>query len=147
MIHASHNPSSWNLRSLALLAGLTLGSAGALMAQTTAPSPQGPGTPRQHRPVDSDGKAPSAKTAQHFSFQQVDTNRDGHLTPQEAQELPSVAANFKAIDKDGDGQISEKEFLSYSGEGTSTGAGNNSGIDKASSGTATPGNQGAGTQP
>lgn len=134
MTHASRTPSSWNARSLVLLAGLTLGSAGALMAQTT-PSPQGPGTSRQSMPLDSDGKATSEKAAQHFSFQRVDINRDGHLSKEEAQELPAVSSNFEAMDKDGDGKISEKEFLNHSGQGMSTGAGNRSGMDAGTPGT------------
>lgn len=128
MTHSSRPHSSRKARSWLLLAGLTLGSAGALMAQNT-PSPQGPGTPRQSMPLDSDGKATSEQSAQHLSFQRVDTNRDGQLTKKEAQELPSVASNFDAMDKDGDGQVSEKEFLNHSGEGLSTGAGNRSGMD------------------
>lgn len=135
MTHSSRNPSSsWKARSLVLLAGLTLGSAGALMAQTI-PSPQGPGTPRQSMPLDSDGKAISEKSAQHLSFQRVDTDRDGHLTKKEAQELPAVVSNFDSMDKDGDGKVSEKEFLNHSGGGMSTGAGNRSGTDSSKSGT------------
>ena len=141
MTHARRTPASSPLRSLVLLAGLTLGSTSALMAQTT-PSPQGPGTPRQSMPLDSDGKATSEQAAQQFSFQRMDTDRDGHLSKHEAQELPTVLSNFEAMDKDGDGKISQKEFLNHSGEGLSTGAGNRSGSEGNTSGTDT----GAGTR-
>lgn len=133
MTRSSRHLSFPKARSLVLLAGLTLGSAGALMAQTI-PSPQGPGTPRQSMPLDNDGKATSEQSAQHLSFQRVDTNRDGKLTKKEAQELPAVISNFDAMDKDGDGQVSEEEFLNHSGEGLSTGAGNRSGTDSSNPG-------------
>ena len=71
----------------------------------------------------------------------MDANRDGYLTQEEAQKLPAIAANFANMDKDGDGRISEQEFLNHSGEGSATGAGNRSGLEKApfDSATGTPG--------
>lgn len=93
-----------------LLAGLSLGSATALMAQT-APNPQGPANGNKNMQLDSAGKTTSPQAAQQLSFQRADANNDGRLSREEAQNLPAIAQQFSDWDRDGDGHISEQEYL------------------------------------
>jgi Ca2+-binding EF-hand superfamily protein len=46
-------------------------------------------------------------------FQQADSNGDGHLDRMEARTAGFFAALFDAMDRDGDGKVSEKEMLAY----------------------------------
>lgn len=105
------------VRNWALLAALTWGSSTALMAQT-APNPQGPANGQKSMQLDSDGKTANASEAQQLSFQRADANNDGVLTAEEAQNIPTISNNFRDWDRDGDGKISQEEYLKHDGKGS-----------------------------
>jgi Ca2+-binding EF-hand superfamily protein len=46
-------------------------------------------------------------------FRRADTNADGYLDRKEARVLSALGAPFEAVDRDGDGKISEKELVAY----------------------------------
>lgn len=50
-------------------------------------------------------------------FQQLDTNHDGYVDGKEAARSASVQAEFKSLDKDGDGRISAAEWAEFEGSG------------------------------
>jgi Ca2+-binding EF-hand superfamily protein len=79
-------------RSVLLLAGITLGLAGGAYAQSTA---------MPAAPANADVTA---------SFTKADKNADGKLSREEAATLPAIAANFDKVDADKDGTISAAEF-------------------------------------
>lgn len=89
---------SFEARSLLLIASVTLGVAGNAYAQSTAaPATAAPAT----------AAADAEVTA---AFTKADKNRDGKLSKEEAATLPAVAANFERADADKDGMISAAEF-------------------------------------
>jgi Ca2+-binding EF-hand superfamily protein len=47
------------------------------------------------------------------SFQNLDANRDGVLSQNEASTDPSLSKQFTQIDKDGNGFISQSEFSAF----------------------------------
>lgn len=57
--------------------------------------------------------SPALDPAPKLSFQTLDRNRDGKLTPDEARANTSVAAKFAVADKNGDGSLSAAEFNAY----------------------------------
>ncbi len=83
--------------SVALITAFVIGTAPFARAQGTAPA-----TPATQG---SSGDAESAA-----AFARADKNKDGKLSPEEAQMMPAVAERFKQIDTDGDGAISRVEF-------------------------------------
>jgi hypothetical protein len=83
-------------RSLLLVAGWTLGAAGAAFAQSTA----APAT-----------AAPAADPEVTAAFLKADKNGDGKLSKEEAAMLPSLSANYDKADADKDGSISQPEFI------------------------------------
>lgn len=93
--HALH---AFDLRSVVLFTCLTLGGTSAVMAQTAQPQPSPP--------------SPTMKAITPSEvFNRSDLNRDGQLSRQEAENLPSVAQKFDDWDRDGNGQLSLEEFL------------------------------------
>lgn len=99
----SHNPSvnAFDLRSVVLFTCLTVGGTCAAWAQSMQPSPTAPTGPNAAmQPI-----TPSE------AFLRSDLNRDGLLSRQEAENLPSVAEKFEEWDRDGNGQLSMEEFL------------------------------------
>ena len=84
---------NFEARSVLLIAGWTLGAAGAALAQNM-PAPA---------PAASD-KATSAACTQ------ADKNGDGQLSREEAATLPAVAANYDKVDANADGSISAEQF-------------------------------------
>ena len=86
---------NFEARSVLLIAGWTLGAAGAALAQNM-PAPA---------PAASD-KATSA------AFTQADKNGDGQLSREEAATLPAVAANYDKVDANADGSISASSMQS-----------------------------------
>jgi Ca2+-binding EF-hand superfamily protein len=58
--------------------------------------------------------APTAATDDPVSsiFQQLDTNKDGKISSEEAQASSVVSRSFAKADADGDGGISHDEFMS-----------------------------------
>ena len=51
-------------------------------------------------------------------FERLDKNRDGYLTGTEMTSMEALAANWIAVDRDGDGRISPAEFTAVSGTET-----------------------------
>lgn len=99
----SHNPSlhAFDLRSVVLFTCLTVGGTCAAWAQSTQAAPAAPSNPAATmQPI-----TPSE------AFMRSDLNRDGILSRQEAENLPSVAEKFDEWDRDGNGQLSMEEFL------------------------------------
>ncbi|MBL8389827.1 MAG: EF-hand domain-containing protein [Hydrogenophaga sp.] len=97
-----HVLSAFEHRSLALLAGITLGlaSVSAFAQSTAAPASPEPST------SSSTSGASDAKAA----FAKADTNGDGKLSKDEAAMLPAISANFDKADANKDGSLSASEF-------------------------------------
>jgi len=95
---------TFNARGLMLVAALTLGAAGALQAQTSAPPP-----PADSQPSAGPGASPPV-TAASIAFDRADTNKDGQLSAQEAARLPAINQRFKELDTDRNGSLSRTEF-------------------------------------
>jgi hypothetical protein len=91
-----HSIPNFEMRSVLLLALLTLGTAAAVRAQTA------PGTaipPNRATPQDLEA-----------AFKRADANQDGKLSRQEAERFPAVAQRFEQIDSNRDSFISLEEF-------------------------------------
>ncbi len=83
----------FEMRSVLLLASLSVGIVGSAFAQSTATS------------------EPAAQDEQvQAVFARADKNRDGQLSLKEAEGLPAVAAEFARIDLDGSKSIGLDEF-------------------------------------
>lgn len=93
--HALH---AFDLRSVVLFTCLTMGGTSAVLAQATAPAHHAP-TAVQHAVTPSE------------VFMRSDLDRDGQLSRQEAENLPSVSQKFDEWDRDHNGQLSLEEFL------------------------------------
>jgi hypothetical protein len=91
-----HSIPNFEMRSVLLLALLTLGTAAAVRAQT----PPGAAIPA-NRATPQDLEA---------AFQRADADRDGKLSRQEAERFPAVAHRFEQIDSNRDSFISLEEF-------------------------------------
>ncbi len=91
---------NFEARSVSLFAGLALGAA--LGAQAQAPS-IGSGSPSM-----TVGPTSSAQMAE--AFKRADTDGDGSLSREEANQLPAVAQRFEQLDTNNDGKLSRKEF-------------------------------------
>lgn len=91
-----HSIPNFEMRSVLLLALLTLGTASSVRAQ----APPGATIP------------PNRATPQDLeaAFKRADTNKDGKLSRQEAEHFPAVAQRFAQIDTDHDTFISLAEF-------------------------------------
>ncbi len=73
------------------------------ITQMTSPSaaPAAPAAPKAAATSSKDMEA---------SFVRADTNKDGKLSREEAEQLPALAQRFEQIDTDGDKFISRAEF-------------------------------------
>jgi EF hand len=95
-------------RTLIATAAITLLSAGAVWAQSTAPAmgttppPAGGAAPAAEKPM-------SAKDAA-AAFTKADVSKDGKLDKMEAEAVPGLAAKFDQADTDGDKMLSKSEF-------------------------------------
>ena len=90
MTKRSTRVTTFEIRSLMLIAGVTLAMAGVAHAQSTA--------------------APAADAEAAAAFTKADKNGDGKLSREEAASLPAIASNFDKFDTDKDGSISPAEF-------------------------------------
>ena len=103
---------NFELRSVALLATLTVGAAlsgvhaqtpdtGAAKAPSTQSTPATQGAAPQAAPAGQDSAA---------AFTRADINKDGKLSRQEATRLPAVEQRFDLIDTNKDQFVSREEF-------------------------------------
>ncbi|PKO41634.1 MAG: hypothetical protein CVU30_13210 [Betaproteobacteria bacterium HGW-Betaproteobacteria-3] len=86
--------------SVALITAFVIGTAPFARAQGTTPA--APSTPST--------QSSSSDAESSAAFARADKNKDGKLSPEEAQTLPAVAQRFEQIDTDGDKFISRAEF-------------------------------------
>ncbi|MEZ5703521.1 MAG: EF-hand domain-containing protein [Burkholderiaceae bacterium] len=86
-------PVPFDSRSLLLFAAITMGASSATVwAQSAA------------APADRDASVVAL-------FAQADKNGDKSLSSEEAKAIPALAENFSAVDTNGDGKISQAEFV------------------------------------
>lgn len=92
---------NFEVRSVLLLAALTIGTAFAAHAQTSGAAPAQTVPPR------------AAPTAQDINaaFDRADIDQDGKLTRQESARFPAVEQRFDQIDSNKDQAVSREEFL------------------------------------
>lgn len=105
--------SSFELRSVLLVAALALAAAGAVRAQTAPPSPASPTSPPAQMEPGPSGAVPQNRTTSkdvEAAFGRADTNKDGKLDRQEAEHMPAVALRFDQIDTNHDTFISLAEL-------------------------------------
>ncbi|WP_462153203.1 hypothetical protein [Pseudoalteromonas xiamenensis] len=57
--------------------------------------------------------ASAAATAASVDFQSVDTDGNGVISASEAGQIPMTAEEFKTLDRDQDGQLTESEFANF----------------------------------
>ncbi|OOG41861.1 EF-hand domain-containing protein [Polaromonas sp. A23] len=93
---------NFEIRSVLLLAALTIGTAFAAHAQTGGAAPPAQTSPTRAAPTAQDINA---------AFDRADTNQDGKLTKQESARFPAVEQRFEQIDSNKDQAVSREEFL------------------------------------
>ena len=111
MTSAFHFIPNFEIRSVALLAALTVGAAlgahaqgvdsGALKTPGGAGTPATQGTPPPSGPTNQEVGA---------AFLRADANKDGKLSRQEAVRFPAVEQRFDQIDTNKDQLVSREEF-------------------------------------
>ena len=102
---------NFELRSVALLATLTVGAALSGHAQTMdSGALKAPGT--QSAPATQSATPKAAPTGQDTdaAFTRADTNKDGKLSRQEAARFPAIEQRFDLIDTNKDQLVSREEF-------------------------------------
>jgi Ca2+-binding EF-hand superfamily protein len=52
----------------------------------------------------------AAEREQPLPFSEVDKDKDGYISRDEAKDLPSLTKNFSLLDKSGDDRISKEEY-------------------------------------
>jgi hypothetical protein len=99
---------NFEVRSVLLLAALTIGTAFAAHAQTGGAAP----APVQAAPTQA-APTRAAPTAQDINaaFDRADINQDGKLTKQESARFPAVEQRFDQIDSNRDQAVSREEFM------------------------------------
>ncbi|MES2685756.1 MAG: EF-hand domain-containing protein [Pseudomonadota bacterium] len=114
MTSKSHFIPNFELRSITLLAALTVGTALAVHAQTPDATGAKPSTPMATPSTQSTQSTPAAKAtpAQNAEavFVRADANKDGKLSKQEAGRFPAIEQRFEEIDTNKDQFVSREEF-------------------------------------
>jgi hypothetical protein len=93
---------------VALMAGLPL-----VTAQNQSQNQTQPQTETQKQPASAPASQPapaSAPSADHPSFEQADSNKDGFVDKSEARVVPGLSANFERADRSKDGKLDQAEF-------------------------------------
>lgn len=111
MTSAFHFIPNFEIRSVALLAALTVGAA--LGAHAQGADSGGMKTPRgAGAPATQGTPSPSGPTNQEVgaAFIRADANKDGKLSRQEAVRFPAVEQRFDQIDTNKDKLVSREEF-------------------------------------
>lgn len=92
--------------------GMPLASLAAGDAEKAAPKDQSHETPA---PKGAEGRSASPL------FMQLDANKDGYVDAGEANKSATVKGNFKAMDTNGDGRISNEEWSKFESGGSHSG--------------------------
>lgn len=110
MTATPHFIPNFEIRSVLLLAALTVGTAWTVRAQT-APEPARSANSVNAPAVQNIATRP-APTAQDIdaAFGRADTNKDARLSRQEAARFPAVEQRFDQIDTNRDDAVSREEF-------------------------------------
>ncbi|MDQ3272439.1 MAG: EF-hand domain-containing protein [Pseudomonadota bacterium] len=107
MTSKSHFIPNFELRSITLLAALTVGTAMCAHAQTPDAAGAKPATPpTQGAPAAKAAPAQNTETI----FARADANKDGKLSKQEAARFPAIEQRFEEIDTNKDQFVSREEF-------------------------------------
>jgi len=122
---SGHRKLSFDTRSVMLIAAMALTGASSAQAQTqsagsttSAPrfGPASPSTPPQPAKAQPFTAGPASAsplatpTAADSAFERADTDRDGKLSPKEAEALPAIRSRFEQLDVNRDGFLSREEF-------------------------------------
>ena len=102
---------NFEARSVLLVAALALGGIAGAQGQTTAPGPAASASAA----ADSIPANRATSKDVDAAFDRADTNKDGKLSREEAENLQSVAQRFERIDTDRDTFISREELMKFSG--------------------------------
>lgn len=68
---------------------------------------------QEYRDVDSNQTLAQASSPTGVSFQALDTNHDGYVSPDEAKMDPKLSENFNKADTNADHQIEQSEFSAF----------------------------------
>ncbi|HYW55554.1 MAG TPA: EF-hand domain-containing protein [Polaromonas sp.] len=111
MTSKSHFIPNFELRSITLMAALTVGSALAAHAQSPDATGTKPATPMATPSTQSTpaAKATPAQTTETI-FVRADANKDGKLSKQEVARFPAIEQRFEEIDANKDQFVSREEF-------------------------------------
>ena len=102
---------NFEARSVLLVAALSFGGIAGAQGQTTSPSP----STSASAAAESIPANRVSTTDVDAAFDRADTNKDGKLSREEAENLPSVAQRFEQIDTNRDTFISREELSKFSG--------------------------------
>ena len=102
---------NFEARSVLLVAAITFGSVAGAQGQTTAPSP----STSASAPAESIPANNVSASDINAAFDRADTNKDGKLSREEAENLPTVAQRFEQIDTNRDTFVSRDELSKFSG--------------------------------
>ncbi len=66
------------------------------------------------------GCAQTKSTGPILTFEELDNNKNGYITMDEAKQSMDISKNFKQIDSNGDGNVTITEFQVHMGKGRMT---------------------------
>ena len=90
---------------------------GAPPARAPAPAASATAVPAAATPAEKPAEDAAPEPLRRFrreaeaEFNSADANGDGYISADEARRFPMLAKNFKRVDTDGDGRISQREFF------------------------------------